>query len=72
MPHGTANAMIVSLMARCAALYFARQNIPPAGPPEIGEARYRCVCSSVVRSAATQDAKASEERFERARDGERN
>jgi len=63
--------MIVSLMARFAALYFARQNIPPAGPSEIGEARYRCVCSSVVRSAATQDAKASEERFERARDGER-
>ena len=30
--------MIVSLMTRCAALYFARQNIAPAGPAEIGEA----------------------------------
>jgi len=63
--------MIISLMARFAALYFARQNIPPAAFAEIAKARCRCVCSSVVRSAATQDAKASGERFERAMDGER-
>jgi len=53
---------------RCALL--PEKKIPPAALTNIAGARYRCARSSVVRSAATQDAKASGERSERGRDAE--
>jgi hypothetical protein len=64
-------ASFFSEMARFAALYFRKKRSHAPGPTNTAGARYRCVRSNVVRSAATQDAKASGERCERAMDGER-
>jgi len=63
-PHGLAAGIIFfrNGSLRCALL--PEKKIPPAALSEIAEARYRCVRSSVVRSAATQDAQASGERSE--------
>ena len=44
---------------------------PVRRPRDPCKARRRCAYSRVVRSVATQDAKASRARFERAMDGER-
>jgi len=56
-----------------AALRFTSDAEAPTleSPTVFAEACWRCVHSSVVRSAATQDAKASGAGSERARDGER-
>ena len=59
------------LMAPCGPLYFGYESPQVRRPYDLCEGRYRCVRSNVVRSAATQDAKASGERCERAKDGER-
>ena len=64
-------ASFFSAMARCAALYLQKKRSHAPGPTVmVVGAWYRCARSSVVRSAATHDAKASGARSERGRDAE--
>jgi len=52
MSHGTATAMLFSLMAPCGPLYFARRDIPVAGPTVSAGARYRGRAKNVAAEAA--------------------